>query len=437
MGKVVGLEGETQGADERPSASPLQNAVEGFGRRGRGLVSARLEALPGILIALKGVRILQDADARRSLAIEVERVLRAAITGFNDPTDRRIAQVVLASEPEFYDQTIEVRKQIVLGGDMAFSANQFATRRPRIIVELVSALQDHFSNNASSGQPPLSGDTLAFVTRLARSTRALGTIIYAYDVAALNMHRAGGRPELYTRLAKRLATRNRISDEAMYEYAWSQHLLRVAALDAGLTKWMVNHGLQGYLGGYLDSPEGPDAFRGRELIHEYGSLEPSAFVDVWLASNNEHLAARRADRSLEWREDRAETFMLKLADELPDASLTKQRVFIPNENTTLEFAGYHRRVLMEGIGYLWGVLSAHIPNDPLEARDIRERAQQMASWLTEDGEPGGWHEPETKGFTRPVLNQEARQMFSDQFFGERAVWLMTYRTDDPEMDSLI
>ncbi|MDL9980091.1 hypothetical protein [Microbacterium candidum] len=429
----MGAEPTSDAATTRKGVSPLQDAVEGFGRRGRRLTAARLEAVPDVLIALRGPRVLHDADARHSLALEVEQTLRGAILDMKDPVDRRIAQVVLASEPEFYDDTIEIRKQTVLSGDMAFSANQFAQRRPRIITELVSALQARFAGEAGAKRMPDEIDT--FVTQLARSTRNLGTIIYAYDVAALNMHRTFGRPELYKRMAKWLASRNDISDEAMFEYAWSQHLLRKAALHPDLTKWMVTHGLRGYLGGYLDSEFGPDARLGRELIATHGMLEPGPFVDAWI--ERDAVIRKRRLEGHEWREEQARGVLLMLTDQVPEFDLVKRRVLEPSAEWHGEHYGYGRRVLLEAIGYLWTVLRAHTPDDPLEERDIRTRAQYLVDHLVAPCDDDAWDEPETEGFVRPVLNVEARQMFTEQFFGEKPVLLCEFRADDPELDSLL
>lgn len=418
--------------------SPLQEAVESFGRRGRRLTAARLAAVPDILIALRGPRVLADLDARRELAGEVEQTLRATISDMKDPTDRRIAQVILASEPEFYDDTIERRKQTVLAGDMAFSANQFAMRRPRIVTELVVALRAQLGGVEVSTDGSIPGDTHAFITQLARSTRALGVMVYAYDVAALCAHRAGGREKLHEALVKQIASRNSISDSAMFEYAWTQYLLRKASLDSTLTRWMLEQGLSGYLGGYLDSEYGPNAHLGRLLIATHGTLEPGPFVDVWLQRQAEMLAKRAAGKNDEWREDFASDFLFMMTDHMPSRDLTEvRRVYVPSAEYHREHHGYHRRVLLENIGYLWSVLQRHIPSDPLENRDIRTMTQFMVEFLVCPPEGNAWDEPEQQGFERPVLNQEARQLFTEQFFGELDISIGWFTRDDPDIDSLI
>lgn len=438
MGELVGDElAEDSPATTRARVSPLQEAVESFGRRGRRLTAARLEAVPDILIALRGPRVLADLDARRKLAAEIEQTLRATIIDMKDPTDRRIAQVVLASEPEFYDDTIERRKQTVLAGDMAFSANQFAVRRPRIVTELVVALRSELGGVELSVEGSMPGDTYAFVTQLARSTRALGVMVYAYDVAALCAHRAGGRRKLHEALVKHISSRNRISDSAMFEFAWSQHLLRKAALDSTLTRWMLDQGLHGYLGGYLDSEYGPDAHLGRLLVSTHGFLEPGPFVDLWLERESELFAKRAAGKNDEWREDFANGFLLMMTDNMPARDLIMGRVWEPSEEGFPERHGYGRRVLLEAIGYLWSVLQPHIPYDPLEVRDIGTMTQWMTDFLVCLPDEKAWDEPEREGFERPVLNQEARQFFTEQFFGEPAVRIGSLTPGDPDIDSLL
>ena len=128
----------------RRPLSELHAALEQFGRRARKLSAARLEEFDMVLEAVGTPDQLADPDRRHDFAVRVDAALRSIVDSIDDSVDRRIAQAVLASEPEFFDKTVTARRQYVAEKDLGFTDDQFKTRRRRILGDIAAALAAAF-----------------------------------------------------------------------------------------------------------------------------------------------------------------------------------------------------------------------------------------------------------------------------------------------------
>src|SRR5680860_202843 len=114
----------------RRQKSQLHAELESFRRRARRLTADRLKECPGVLAALFGEEALVDADEKQILAERVERAILEIIAGINHRDDRRIAEVVFAAKPEYYDLTVTQRlRECGKRGDIS---ERFKTNRARI-----------------------------------------------------------------------------------------------------------------------------------------------------------------------------------------------------------------------------------------------------------------------------------------------------------------
>jgi len=118
----------------------LTAALDAFGRDEKKLSAGRLEHHRELLVALFGEETMGNPVRCRIEAQRVERALREIIEDVADPVDRRIAQAVFASEPEFYGMLVKERKAHAEKYGIGVSADQYAKRRPQIIRDVEAAL---------------------------------------------------------------------------------------------------------------------------------------------------------------------------------------------------------------------------------------------------------------------------------------------------------
>jgi hypothetical protein len=142
-------------ASRRPE-SELHGALGEFGRCAKKLSVARLEEVDTVLKAVGTPEQLNDADKRRDLAVRVFEALRSIVAEIEDPVDRRIAQAVLATEPEFYDKLVGKRLAYVRENDRGFSDEQYYDKRRRVVGDIEEALAGVMGIGAA---PRLSGES--------------------------------------------------------------------------------------------------------------------------------------------------------------------------------------------------------------------------------------------------------------------------------------
>lgn len=164
--------------------SPLHAELESFGRRARRLTADRLQnqEFRGVLVALFGQAALVDADQRQILAERVERAILAIIAGINDREDRRIAEIVFAAKPEFYDLNVTERqsKSEEVDGPIR---ELFKTRRARIVGDVAAALQRMFcSQKAADHDALLSPEARRAARQLYRYAQQALVRVEAYDL---------------------------------------------------------------------------------------------------------------------------------------------------------------------------------------------------------------------------------------------------------------
>ncbi len=126
------------------TATPLHRALEQHGRLERRLsVETVAAGRADVLDALTGGRQL-EANERLRLARWVVPQLHHQIARLSDKADRRIAQVVLASEPEFERLKVSLRLDHVRENDHDFSDDQFRVRRSAVLAQLAAGLQSAY-----------------------------------------------------------------------------------------------------------------------------------------------------------------------------------------------------------------------------------------------------------------------------------------------------
>lgn len=113
----------------------VRAALERYGRRARRLSPSRLMEFREVVGFLKN-----DSETVSAAAERVAARLTQIIEGIIDPVDRRIAEALLASKPEFYEKTVSMRQAHVREHDVGFSDDQYKTRRRRIIRDVAAAL---------------------------------------------------------------------------------------------------------------------------------------------------------------------------------------------------------------------------------------------------------------------------------------------------------
>ncbi|WP_156959580.1 hypothetical protein [Nocardia sp. BMG51109] len=120
--------------------TPLHQALESYGRRARELSVEAMLAMDDVLVALVGKPQLELPGYRDLIAEWVVGQLHSQIAGIPDSAGRRLAQVLLASEPGLVGKNVTERLKYVREHDRGCSDHQFKTYRYRILAQLASGL---------------------------------------------------------------------------------------------------------------------------------------------------------------------------------------------------------------------------------------------------------------------------------------------------------
>ncbi|WP_280448623.1 hypothetical protein [Nocardia brasiliensis] len=126
--------------------SSLYQALEKFGRQARQLSVARMLSVDFVLRELADEGTLADATKREQFARDIVVTLGSLVEEMNDPVNRRIAEAVLAVKAEFFDKTVDERKDYVRDNDRGFSDDQYKARRAKVIADLEQGLLKAFRN---------------------------------------------------------------------------------------------------------------------------------------------------------------------------------------------------------------------------------------------------------------------------------------------------
>jgi hypothetical protein len=140
---------------ERPKPR-LYTPVEQFGRRCEQLSPEELEREQDtILRAVATGDELDDWYQRHELATRVCEALRSIVPSIENPVDRRMAQVVLATEREFWGKGVLDRLAYVATHGCEFSDNQFWDRRGYVIEYLAAKLEEALAeaNSETTANP--------------------------------------------------------------------------------------------------------------------------------------------------------------------------------------------------------------------------------------------------------------------------------------------
>lgn len=207
----------------------LRAALEGYGRRARKLSVARLAEDAELLRLVRQLAVDIPAVTAHDLASAVEQALLEAIQSLSDPVDQRIAQAVLASEPEFWDKTVAQRRAYVATNDRGFSDDQFKTRRRRVLAELADHLCEARLGATSATRtavPALTARTTDWLQQLDHHTQNCLIMLEALDIMTrVYDHLREDRRYRYA-LAKVLGKGTTWLNGCFYEYICSTRLLR-------------------------------------------------------------------------------------------------------------------------------------------------------------------------------------------------------------------
>jgi hypothetical protein len=215
----------------RRHVSRLYAALESFGRRGRRLDAARLETFPETLLALFGEDAMTDPNERRIAAGRVESALRRIIAAIEEPVDRRIAEAVFATEPEFYDKTVTERQEYVYSLDFGFTYEQFKIRRARIIGDVAASLQRALGTQGISKLDLLSAEARRAARQLYWFLQETLLYVESFAHAARiidNLHVGG---EYQDKARSVIASRSPHSDAALWAFAHCFEYLRTLERD--------------------------------------------------------------------------------------------------------------------------------------------------------------------------------------------------------------
>lgn len=272
----------------RRVVSPLYAALETFGRRGRRLNAARLEAVPDVLYALfDRDALVADPDLRTEHAAEVATALMHIIEGFIDPVDRRIAEVVLAARPEFYEKTVTARQEHVYEVDFGFTADQFKTRRARIVGDIAAELERSVGTGAV---PKLS--TLGPQTR--RAARQLywwlqDALLYveSFDHSARVIDNLVSGGEYQTKAGAIIAARTVHSDAALWALTHCLDFLRTLQADDNGRGFLRAHLPGSWWRRALNTPFTEyETAELRQVLRESDSVEATPFVNAVLRAQH-------------------------------------------------------------------------------------------------------------------------------------------------------
>lgn len=162
--------------------SELYKALNSCGRRERQLSASNLDHHRDILIALFGQAALKQEHERRIKAQLVEDTMREIIESYADGAERRAAEVVFASKPEFYGMNVNQRIAVVETKDHSFTRDQYPRLRKRVIANMTTALRYALtSEDDSADDTPLSPTVEQVASQLYRFAQPTLAILEAFN----------------------------------------------------------------------------------------------------------------------------------------------------------------------------------------------------------------------------------------------------------------
>jgi hypothetical protein len=162
----------------------LYDALRTFGRNERQLSAANLEHNEKILSALRGEGALRHDSERHKVAQVVEKAMRQVIEEMTDRAKRRAAEVVFASQPEFYGLYVNERIAVVTSNkeDLAFLGNQYKRMREWVLDHMAVALPHALATAESQAASELMSPTAMRAARqLYRYAQATLVVLEAFN----------------------------------------------------------------------------------------------------------------------------------------------------------------------------------------------------------------------------------------------------------------
>ncbi|WP_157777422.1 hypothetical protein [Nocardia terpenica] len=120
--------------------SALESALGSFGRRVRRLTPDTMLVADELLIALAGPEAIHQPTDRAHLAEWVVEQLHHLIAALSDDIDRRIAEAVLATRPEFYGKGIGQARAYLRSHHESYVDSAYKRRRSVVIAQLAASL---------------------------------------------------------------------------------------------------------------------------------------------------------------------------------------------------------------------------------------------------------------------------------------------------------
>lgn len=205
-------------------ASSLYKALESFGRRSKRLSPARLEYYPEVLIALFGQDAVASTADRHSAAERTDHALREIVAAIQDPTDRRIADALLAVSPEFWDMNVTERQEYVENEEQPlFSRELYKTQRARVLGDVVSALPGAVGlHEEATTRPVLSPEARNAAEHLYRYLQDAILRIDAYDFCAHASQQLDADNRFSSGVWLVSTRRDHLFDEALWLYVYAR-----------------------------------------------------------------------------------------------------------------------------------------------------------------------------------------------------------------------
>lgn len=270
------------------AVSPLYAALETFGRRGRRLNAARLEAVPDVLYALfDRDALVADSERRRAHAAEVATALTHIVAGFVDPVDRRIAEVVLAARPEFYEKTVTARQEHVYEVDFGFTADQFKTRRARIVGDIAAELQRSVGRGAVPGLAALGPEVRRAARQLYWWLQDALLYVESFDHSARVIDNLVPGGEYQTKSRAIITARTVHSDAALWALTHCFDFLRTLQADDDGREFLRAHLPGSWWRRALNTPFTEyETAELRQVLRDSVAVEATPFVNAVLVAQH-------------------------------------------------------------------------------------------------------------------------------------------------------
>lgn len=220
--------------EERQPKNRLRAALNSIGRRERRLSATSLMHHELVLSALYGDGYGRvSSEEQLLLATRIERVMREIIAAYGGGPEGRAAQVVFASESEFFGLNVNDRIAVVATeqSDRAFSQDQYERLRIRVIAHMTEALPHELAIAANAASVGLPSAVPPAARQLYRYAQQAAVLLDAFCALASHEAAVRKRGEDYACFRLIPSTGTYQANEALWEMACCQTYMRAIEAD--------------------------------------------------------------------------------------------------------------------------------------------------------------------------------------------------------------